>query len=320
MILGTHASYEALVALGHRAAPARRRRPVRSTRSGENRTPTRGRGVDFAEVRSYQPGDDARTIDWRVTARKGRPHTKVFTEERDRHLWLLVDQRRRLCFGTRARLKSVAVAEAAARIGWAVQQHGDRVGLLIVRDAGVEVVAASHRRRNWLQALRRLADINVELLARPHAGPVPRQATDPAGVSDATASSLAATLQRYQRLLRHATGLALVCDFDEDPDPLRGALARPARKAWPLLVPVLDPLERQLPPAGIYPVSTPLGRRALDTTSRAILTDHDLGYRARLAAWQALALSLGGQCSELAVDDDADAWGERLAGVLERAA
>ena len=78
----------------------------------------RGRGFDFEEIRRYLPGDDIRSIDWRVTARTGKPHLRVFTEERDRPVILVVDQRRSMFFGSRRALKSVVAAETAALAAW----------------------------------------------------------------------------------------------------------------------------------------------------------------------------------------------------------
>src|SRR5580765_590341 len=95
----------------------------------------RGRGVDFAEVRLYQPGDDVRSIDWRVTARKAKPHTKVYREERERPTLIVVDQSRAMFFGSRVRMKSVAAAECAALLAWHSVDAGDRVGGLVYDDA-----------------------------------------------------------------------------------------------------------------------------------------------------------------------------------------
>ncbi len=106
-------------------APQRR---VMTTQTGPYASPFKGRGIDFAEVRAYLPGDDIRNIDWRVTARTGQPHTKLFREERERPVLLLVDLGASMRFGTRVAFKSVLAARAAALLGWAAVGHGDRVG------------------------------------------------------------------------------------------------------------------------------------------------------------------------------------------------
>ena len=90
------------------------RQPVHSLLSGRHGSRIRGRGLNFEEIRAYRPGDDVRTIDWKVTARMRSPHSRVFTEERDRPVLLLVDQRIDMFFGSRLYMKSVTAAEAAA--------------------------------------------------------------------------------------------------------------------------------------------------------------------------------------------------------------
>ena len=114
-------------------APAQglRGTPPRNARApvvGPHRSAYRGRGIEFDEVRAYQPGDDKRNIDWRVTARTGCVYSKVFHEERERPVWLLVDLGASMRFGSRSRFKSVAAARAAALIAWVSHLQGDRVG------------------------------------------------------------------------------------------------------------------------------------------------------------------------------------------------
>jgi uncharacterized protein (DUF58 family) len=99
---------------------------------GSHHGANRGRGLEFEEVRPYVPGDDSRSIDWRVTARRGRLHTKLFREERARPVWLLVDLQPGMFFGSRTQLKSEVAVRAAALLAWAAAANGDRVGAIIV--------------------------------------------------------------------------------------------------------------------------------------------------------------------------------------------
>ncbi len=129
---------------------------VLATRSGGHLSPFRGRGMEFDEARIYQPGDDPRNMDWRVTARAGRPHVKLFREERERPLWLLVDQGPAMRFGTRVAFKSVIAAQAAALLSWAAVDRGDRVGGLIFDEQGrfeQKPAARTHGLLPLLQAL-----------------------------------------------------------------------------------------------------------------------------------------------------------------------
>ncbi len=119
-----------------RARPSQLTAPrVRVVTSGGHLSPYKGRGVEFDESRPYQPGDDLRTIDWRVTARTGKPHTKVFREERNRPVFVWLDLRRPMLFATRGEFKGVRAAEMAALIAWSAVAHGDRLGGLVFSES-----------------------------------------------------------------------------------------------------------------------------------------------------------------------------------------
>ncbi|MFH1215168.1 MAG: DUF58 domain-containing protein [Pseudomonadota bacterium] len=103
-----------------------------SMRVGSHLAAHKGRGLEFDEVRHYQAGDDVRSIDWQVTARRGRPHTKLFREEKERPICILADLHPGMFFGTRRRFKSVQVSQLAAMAAWAALQNGDRVGGVVI--------------------------------------------------------------------------------------------------------------------------------------------------------------------------------------------
>ncbi|WP_170751323.1 DUF58 domain-containing protein [Ruegeria lacuscaerulensis] len=127
------------------------KQPARSILNGRHSSRLRGRGLNFEELRNYLPGDDIRTIDWKVTARTGAPHVRVYTEERDRPVLLLVDQRVSMFFGTKEFMKSVVAAEAAAIAAHRVLAQGDRVGGIVFGDTGL----AEHRPQRRAAALMR---------------------------------------------------------------------------------------------------------------------------------------------------------------------
>ncbi len=108
---------------------------IRVVAAGGHLSPYKGRGVEFDESRLYQPGDDLRTIDWRVTARTGKPHTKVFREERNRPVFIWLDLRRPMLFATRGAFKGVRAAEMAALIAWSAVANGDRLGGLVFSES-----------------------------------------------------------------------------------------------------------------------------------------------------------------------------------------
>ena len=105
-----------------------RRNRALNALAGPNKSNFRGRGIDFEEVRNYQAGDDIRTIDWRVTARTGAAHTKLFREERERPVLVVVDQRNSMFFGSQFCFKSVLAAQLGALVAWSALSDNDRVG------------------------------------------------------------------------------------------------------------------------------------------------------------------------------------------------
>ncbi|MGX9462612.1 DUF58 domain-containing protein [Shewanella sp. A14] len=142
-----------------RAIPDRQSR-AKATLSGHRSSQIKGRGMEFAEVRHYQNGDDVRTIDWRVTARTGVAHTKLFVEERERPILLLIDLSHSLYFGSQLLLQSVQAAHLATTLGWSAINHGDRLGALIAsEDTHLELKPRS-RRQGILQLTSGLISIH----------------------------------------------------------------------------------------------------------------------------------------------------------------
>jgi len=129
---GVRPALESLLGLRRHGVEMRRVLALDAERREGPRAPsTRSHGMDYAESRRYSPGDDVRRIDWRVTARTGKPHTKLYQAERGNDLYVIVDQRSPMRFGTRAAFKSVLAAEIAALAGWAAAEGGDRFGALV---------------------------------------------------------------------------------------------------------------------------------------------------------------------------------------------
>lgn len=160
-----HVSLDDLLRLRHRAhgfsfLP---RQPVHSLLVGRHASKLRGRGLDFEELRRYFEGDDTRTIDWAATARRGSPHVRVYTEERDRSVLLLVDQRQSMFFGSRLAMKSVVAAEAAALSAFRVASLGDRVGAIVFSEVGIVEIRPQARESGVRQILAELVRQNRAL-------------------------------------------------------------------------------------------------------------------------------------------------------------
>jgi len=213
---------------------------VLAGQAGNRLSRLRGRGIDFSEVRAYQPGDDVRTIDWRVTARKNKPHTKVFREERERLTLVVVDQTQSMFFGSQVRLKSVAAAELAATAAWQALAHNDRVGGMII---GNEQLAIHKPYRNVKAIARLLAD-----LARFNQMLAP-------GAGRADGRNLRDALARLRRLAHTNYRIYLISDFEPMGDHWRDTFRALTRHNDVVAVRVYDPLEQELPPADRYTVT-----------------------------------------------------------------
>ncbi|WP_228445397.1 DUF58 domain-containing protein [Thalassotalea sp. HSM 43] len=137
--------------------------PVNSVLAGHNASKLRGRGLNFEELRHYRPGDDIRSMDWKVTRRTGKPHIKVYTEERERNVYLAIDQRSSMFFGSTGKMKSVIAAEIAALFAWRVVDSGDRVGAIVYNDNKQSFIPAKRGRAHVVNLLSSVVKRNNEL-------------------------------------------------------------------------------------------------------------------------------------------------------------
>jgi len=236
---------------------------------GAHHTMFKGRGMEFAETRPYQPGDDIRHIDWRVTARSGRAHTKLFREERERPVLVWVDCRPHMQFATRGSFKSVLAARLAALVAWAAHAHGDRVGGNVISAARACAQEPRRGRHNVLRLLRAL-----EFACTP---------TDPeaGSMTEAAEESLAS----LRRTVRPGTIVFLIGDFHDLEGAVKDLVAQIGVHSDVTLCCLHDPLEAELPPAGIYPVSSPHGEVAnLDTANTAWRAEYARRFQHRMQA------------------------------------
>jgi uncharacterized protein (DUF58 family) len=172
---GPYTNLEALVRIQFRARdfsflPTQ---PVNSILSGRYASRLRGRGLNFEELRRYQSGDDIRTMDWKVTARTRIPHVRVYTEEKDRAVLLVVDQRLNMFFGTKDRFKSVTAAELAALGAWRSTKVGDRVGAIVFNDQVLHEIRPQRSQQNTMSILNSIVQTNHELQADSEIPPNP---------------------------------------------------------------------------------------------------------------------------------------------------
>lgn len=251
---------------------------VLARQGGDYLSPFKGRGMEFSESRPYQPGDDVRNIDWRVTARTGRAHTKMFREERERPVFLGVDFRPSMFFATRGRYKAVAAAHLAGLIGWSAARRGDRIGGVIFSDAGHHEVKPQRGRRGVLRFIRELAL---------HA------AWDTGGRGADAADAGLRALLRLRRIVRPGSMVFLLSDFHWFDARAARQVGRLARHNEVVLLLLSDPVERALPPPGLYRISDGVTEQVLDTFDRDLVQAHARRYAERNAALAQLARQHG---------------------------
>ena len=190
------------------------RQPVTSILSGRYASRLRGRGLNFEELRRYMPGDDIRTMDWKVTARTRSPHVRVYTEEKDRSVVLIVDQRINMFFGTRDKLKSVTAAEAAALGVWRALDVGDRAGAVVFNDTELVDVRPQRSQSTAMSILGTIVKMNHALHADTAVEPNP--------------AMLNKALEAALQLISHDTLVVMISDFfgvDEQTERLTARMA-----------------------------------------------------------------------------------------------
>ena len=248
---------------------------------------SRGRGMEYAESREYAQGDDARHIDWRLTARSGRTHTKLFQAERERLSLIVADTSRHLYFGTRVRFKSVQAARAGALAAWLAVRDGDRIAALRGSPRDAPVAPASGPR-----GALRVLDALVRWYARPP--------EDDAG--------LATALDHARRLLRPGSRIMVLAD--------PASIAAIPSQTWPALAMhhelvvllLTDPLESQ-PPKIRLPFASADGQRTELGLDAAVTRQRwRQEFVVPVETTVALLRSRGARVMELSSADASDAW------------
>jgi uncharacterized protein (DUF58 family) len=265
----------------------RTRKVVSSTFVGEYKSTFKGQGMEFIDVREYLPGDDVRSIDWKVTARMDKPFVKKFVEERELTVILCVDASGSGYFGTRSQFKLEQAAQVAATIAFSAVTNNDKVGLLFFTD---DVERFIPPRKGKQHVMRLIRDI---LLFQPR-----RRGTNPT-----------AALEFVMHLLKQKAIVFLISDFLGPgcaPERVRIPLGIAARRHDVVAVPITDPAERELPRVGLVDLEDmETGERITVDTSRPGLrkryADHMRDMESRR---DRLFTQLGIDCIALRTDED----------------
>ena len=271
---------------------------IKAAAIGGHLSPFKGRGVEFDESRPYQEGDDLRTMDWRVTARSGKPHTKVFREERNRPVLVWLDTSASMLFATRGAYKAVVAARLAALIAWSAVANGDQLGGLVFNESAHEELRPRLGRRAALRLLSLVA-ASPAWTRRPGAGK-PDKAEPAAGEP----GPALAALDRLARVARPGSLVFLLSDFTEIGQAFERRLRQLASHCDVQLVQLFDPVEAELPPPGRYRIA--MGRRmqTIDTSDEVTRERYRVAFEQRRAALRTLARLPGMRFIACATDDD----------------
>ncbi len=234
------------------------------------------RGMEFEEVRCYQPGDDVRAIDWRVTARLSQPHTKLFRAERERPILLFIDQRQSMFFGSQRCFKSVCAAEAGSLLSWLAVNNGDQIGGIVFGNTDYYAVRPRPGKANLLRFLHHTALFNNQLTLR----------------NRTHSLHLADYLQKIRRTAHTGSSVFLISDFYDFDQKCEKYIRILARHCSLTAFCVRDPLEEQLPNDGIYYYSDGAQQLCIDARAPQVQNAYQEYMQAPIKILQQLPVSV----------------------------
>jgi len=264
---------------------------VNSLQTGAYVSHFKGRGMEFDESRPYQPGDDPRSIDWRVTARSSEAYTKLFREERERPVLIMTDLRTNMHFATQGCFKSVSGARAAALLAWAAHHRGDRLGGLVFGDT---------RHRELRPRLGRQAALRYvhELVTHPD-----WTTNLDHGLVDEE-PPLTQAMAMLRRVAHPGSLVIIISDFVGLSRAAPSYLTGIARHNEVLAIFLSDPLERKLPPPGRYRLVSHNEEIAIDTFARGARSDYREAFEERVDVLENFCHRYGIHLMPLSTDDD----------------
>lgn len=228
-----------------------------SLQAGDSRSAFKGRGIEFEEVRTYNYGDDVRDIDWRVTARKNQPFTKLYNEEKDREVYIWLDLSAKMRFGTKHELKSVTAAKTAALIAWYALENKDRVGMAVFDGNKTLIFEPKRTVDNLFAVFKQIEKIAAESLYQ----------TNESG-------SAIKSLKLLQQKAKHRAIVFVVGSFTDMEAESSALLSAFARNHELYLINVFDELEDKAPPAGEYLAQYHNQKQLLAVSGKAFAEDY----------------------------------------------
>ena len=232
--------------------------------AGQYHSAFKGKGMSFSEVREYQYGDDVRDIDWNVTARYNKPFVKVFEEERELTVMLLIDVSNSLDFGTVKQLKKDMVTEIAATLAFSAIQNNDKIGVIFFSDRIEKFIPPKKGRKHILYIIRELLDFKPE-----------SKRTD-----------IKIAVEYLTNVIKKRCTTFMISDFIDEND-FRNALTIANRKHDIVAIQVYDRRMAELPDVGLMKVrDAETGHEQwIDTSSRALRRAHNDWWIQRQGVW-----------------------------------
>ena len=287
---GLSASLEELMAMRRYVAYVRgfRHKKSLSREAGDIRSAFKGRGMELEEVRSYNFGDDIRDIDWRVTARKDSPYTKIFNEEKDHEVYVWVDLSAPMLFGSKKELKAVTASKLAALLGWLALENKDRFGCVVFDGADSWLFKPQNNRSQLLAILKKMAVMGKKVLDNPQ------------NASGAVSKSL----KLLEQNIKNQATLFILSDFNKTDDVVRRQLAALAKKSRLYLVDIFDALEENPPKSGEYMAEYAGRRLVFDSSQKTYRRDYQQYFAEKRKKIQEFYRKFGCKLIEFRTDWD----------------
>jgi len=255
---GIHISLDELIQLRSSASKIQLtpRQKITNQGGGGYVSKLRGRGIEFDEVRPYQCGDDIRAMDWRVTARTGKPHIKLFHEDRERPVYIVIDYSSSMFFGTRVAYKSVIASQIAALLAWSAILNGDRVGAVLFSPENYTALKPRSRKQGILPLLKALSEYSQTSQQQP------KQA------------NFSVALHRLRQVLTPGSLIFLISDFLHINQGMEQHLNRISQHNEVIACAIYDPLEIQAPPPNNYTITNGEQRMTFNSASERFCQEY----------------------------------------------
>ncbi len=285
---GLSASVEELMAVRRFAAYVQglNRKHSRSHDAGDIRSAFKGRGMELEEIRSYNFGDDIRDIDWRVTARKDSPYTKIFNEEKDHEIWVWLDLSAPMLFGSKKELKSVTASKIAALLGWLALENKDRFGAVIFDGKSSWLFKPQNNRAQLLAILKKISLLSEAVLQNP-------QFESGAAIK---------SLKILEQNAKNKATAFVISGFDTVDGQEQKQLAGLAKKSRLFLVDVFDALEENAPKSGEYMAEYAGKRLVFDSSNKGYKNAYQAYFAAKKEKLRDFCRHFGGKLIEFRTD------------------